>query len=238
MKTKPKVKASSTIKKLLELQPKIAIVRKDDIESEVPVELLQQGDVVIVKPGQKIPTDSIIIDGTTTVDESMVTGESLPVTKKINDSVIGGTVNQEGSLIIKVSKAGDESFLSQVVSLVEDAMGKKPALQQIVDKVAGRFAFAVMGIALVTFISWIIGMPGEIMTALIPTVAVLVVACPCALGLATPTAIMVGMAKAAQNGVSLKADQFWNHYLKLTQLFLIKQEHLLKENPKSLMLLH
>ena len=232
LENKTKGKASSTIKKLLELQPKIATVRKDGIESEVPVELLQQGDVVIVKPGQKIPTDSIIIDGTTTVDESMVTGESLPVTKKINDSVIGGTVNQEGSLIIKVSKAGDESFLSQVVSLVEDAMGKKPALQQIVDKVAGRFAFAVMGIALVTFISWIIGVPGEIMTALIPTVAVLVVACPCALGLATPTAIMVGMAKAAQNGVIFKGGPSLESLSKINTVVFDKTGTLTEGKPK------
>ena len=204
LENKTKGKASSAIKKLLELQPKVAIVRKNGAESTVPVELLQQGDIVIVKPGQKIPADSVIVDGVSTVDESMVTGESIPLTKKINDSVIGGTVNQEGSLTIKVSKTGDKSFLSQVVLLVEDAISKKPALQQIVDRVAGRFAFAVMGIALVTFFSWMLGVPGEIMTALIPTVAVLVVACPCALGLATPTAVMVGMARAAQSGVIFK----------------------------------
>ncbi len=232
LENKTKGKASSTIKKLLELQPKVALVRKDGVESEVPVELLQQGDVVIVKPGQKIPVDSEIIDGVSTVDESMVTGESVPVTKKTNDSVIGGTVNQEGSLTIKVSKTGSESFLSQVVSLVEDAMGKKPALQQIVDKVAGRFAFAVMGIALVTFISWMIGVPGETMTALIPTVAVLVVACPCALGLATPTAIMVGMAKAAQNGVIFKGGPSLELLSKINTIVFDKTGTLTEGKPK------
>ncbi len=232
LENKTKGKASSTIKKLLELQPKVAIVRKDGVESEVPVELLQQGDIVIVKPGQKIPVDSVIIDGMSTVDESMVTGESVPMTKKTNDSVIGGTVNQEGSLTIKVSKTGGESFLSQVVSLVEDAMGKKPALQQIVDKVAGRFAFAVMGIALVTFFSWMINVPGEVMSALIPTVAVLVVACPCALGLATPTAIMVGMAKAAQNGVIFKGGPSLELLSKINTVVFDKTGTLTEGKPK------
>ncbi len=232
LESKTKGKASSTIKKLLELQPKVAIVLKDGVESEVPVELLQQGDVVLVKPGQKIPADSKVVEGTSAVDESMVTGESVPVTKKINDSVIGGTVNQEGSLTIQVTKIGKESFLSQVVLLVEDAMGKKPALQQIVDKIAGRFAFAVMGVALVTFFSWLVGMPGEIMTALIPTVAVLVVACPCALGLATPTAVMVGMAKAAQNGVIFKGGPSLESLAKVNAIVFDKTGTLTEGKPK------
>ena len=232
LESKTKGKASSTIKKLLELQPKVAIVLKDGVESEVPVELLQQGDVVLVKPGQKIPADSKVVEGTSAVDESMVTGESVPVTKKINDSVIGGTVNQEGSLTIQVTKIGKESFLSQVVLIVEDAMGKKPALQQIVDKIAGRFAFAVMGVALVTFFSWLVGMPGEIMTALIPTVAVLVVACPCALGLATPTAVMVGMAKAAQNGVIFKGGPSLESLAKVNAIVFDKTGTLTEGKPK------
>ena len=233
LESKTKGKAASTIKKLLELQPKMAIVRKDGIESEVPVELLTKGDVVIVKPGEKIPVDSKVIEGISAVDESMVTGESIPITKKINDSVIGGTVNQEGSLTIEVTKTGEDSFLSQVVSLVEDAMGKKPALQQIVDKVAGKFAFAVMGVALVTFFSWLIfGASGEVMMALIPTVAVLVVACPCALGLATPTAIMVGMAKAAQNGVIFKGGPALESLAKINTIVFDKTGTLTEGKPK------
>ena len=233
LESKTKGKAASTIKKLLELQPKIAIVRKNGIESEVPVELLTKGDVVIVKPGEKIPVDSKVIEGISAVDESMVTGESIPITKKINDSVIGGTVNQEGSLTIEVTKTGEDSFLSQVVSLVEDAMGKKPALQQIVDKVAGKFAFAVMGVALVTFFSWLIfGASGEVMMALIPTVAVLVVACPCALGLATPTAIMVGMAKAAQNGVIFKGGPALESLAKINTIVFDKTGTLTEGKPK------
>jgi Cu+-exporting ATPase len=232
LESKTKGKASSAIKKLLELQPKVATVRKDGIESEVPIELLQQGDVVIVKPGEKIPVDSKILEGISAVDESMVTGESIPITKKLHDTVIGGTVNQEGSLTIQVIKTGKDSFLSQVVSLVEDAMGKKPALQLIVDRVAGRFAFGVIGIALVTFFSWMLAVPGEIMIALIPTVAVLVVACPCALGLATPTAIMVGMAKAAQNGVIFKGGPSLESLAKVNTIVFDKTGTLTEGKPQ------
>ena len=233
LESKTKGKASATIKKLLELQPKVAIVLKDKIETEVPVELLQPGDVILVKPGEKIPVDSKVLEGTSAVDESMVTGESIPITKKVDDSVIGGTVNQEGSLTLQVVKIGSESFLSQVVSLVEDAMGKKPALQQLVDKVAGKFAFGVMGVALITFFSWLFfGAPGLYMAALIPTVAVLVVACPCALGLATPTAIMVGMAKAAQNGVIFKGGPSLESLAKINAIVFDKTGTLTEGKPK------
>ena len=208
LENKTKGKASSTIRKLLELQPKVATVKKNGKEEQVPVELLQPGDMIVVRPGEKIPVDSKVMEGHSAVDESMVTGESMPVTKKINDAVIGGTINREGSLVLQATKVGSDTFLAQVVGLVEDAMGKKPPMQQLVDKVAGKFAFIVMGIAVVTFLSWFFfGSSGLIMGALIPTVAVLVVACPCALGLATPTAVMVGMGKAAQHGVIFKGGQ-------------------------------
>ena len=210
LENKTKGKASSTIRALLELQPKMATVRKkgNDEEEQVSVELLQPGDVIVVRPGEKIPVDSIVIGGNSAVDESMVTGESMSVTKKIEDPVIGGTINREGSLVLRASKVGSDTFLSQVVGLVEDAMGKKPPMQQLVDKVAGKFAFIIIGVAVITFLSWFFfGSPGLIMGALIPTVAVLVVACPCALGLATPTAVMVGMGKAAQHGVIFKGGE-------------------------------
>ena len=210
LENKTKGKASSTIRKLLELQPKMATVRKKESEEEeqVSVELLQPGDVIVVRPGEKIPVDSKVIEGNSAVDESMVTGESMPVTKKIEDSVIGGTINREGFLVLQATKVGSDTFLSQVVGLVEDAMGKKPPMQQLVDKVAGKFAFVIIGVAVITFLSWFFfGSPGLIMGALIPTVAVLVVACPCALGLATPTAVMVGMGKAAQHGVIFKGGE-------------------------------
>jgi Cu+-exporting ATPase len=207
LENKTKGKASSIIRKMLELQPKTAKVRKDGNEVEVPVELIQQGDTIVVRPGEKIPVDSVVIEGYSAVDESMVTGESIPVGKKPNDVVIGGTVNKEGVLVIRAAKVGSDTFLSHVVRLVEDAMGRKPPMQRMVDRIAGYFAFAVMIVAFVTFLAWsFLATPGEhlVATALMPAVAILVVACPCALGLATPTAVMVGMGKGAQNGVIFK----------------------------------
>jgi len=207
LENKTKGKASSTIKKMLELQPKTAKVKKNGEEVDVPVELIQPGDTIIVRPGERIPVDSIVLEGYSAVDESMVTGESVPVGKKPKDLVIGGTVNKEGALVIKAAKVGSDTFLSQVVRLVEDAMGRKPPMQRMVDKVAGYFAFVVIAVAFGTFLAWyFLATSGEhlIATALIPAVAILVVACPCALGLATPTAVMVGMGKGAQNGVIFK----------------------------------
>ena len=207
LENKTKGKASSTIRKMLELQPKTARIKKDGAEIETPIELLKPGDVVIVRPGEKIPVDSIVLEGHSAVDESMVTGESMPVEKKPSDVVIGGAVNKEGVLVIRAEKVGSDTMLSQVVKLVEDAMGRKPPMQRMVDKVAGYFAFVVMAIAFATFVTWYIIAPAGahlIATALIPAVAILVVACPCALGLATPTAVMVGMSKSAQNGVIFK----------------------------------
>jgi len=207
LENKTKGKASSIIRKMLELQPKTAKIKKDGEELEVPIELIKPGDVIVVRPGEKIPVDSIVLEGNSAVDESVVTGESMPVGKKSGDEVIGGTVNKEGSLVIRADKVGSNTMLAQIVKLVEDAMGRKPPMQRMVDKVAGYFAFVVMAIAFGTFLTWyFVAPPGEhlIATALIPAVAILVVACPCALGLATPTAVMVGMSKSAQNGVIFK----------------------------------
>jgi Cu+-exporting ATPase len=207
MELKTKGKTSSIIRKMLELQPKTARIRKDNgEETEIPIELLQPGDIIVVRPGEKIPVDSTVILGASAIDESMVTGESVPVSKKVGDAVIGGTVSKEGMLIVKATKVGSDSFLSQVVKLVEDAMGRKPAMQKLVDKVAGYFAYAVMVAATFTFLGWyFVISPGAAGMSVIPAVAILVVACPCALGLATPTAIMVGMGKGASNGVLFKS---------------------------------
>jgi len=166
LENKIKGKASFTIRKLLELQPKMTTVRKKGSEDEeqVSVELLQPGDVMVVRPGEKIPVDSKVIEGNSAVDKSMVTGESMSVTKKIGDSVIGGTINREGSLVLQATKVGSDTFLSQVVGLVEDAMRKKLPMQQLVDKVAGKFAFVIIGVAVITFLSWFLfGSPGLIM---------------------------------------------------------------------------
>jgi len=208
LENKTKGKASSIIRKMLELQPKTARIKKDGDELEIPIELIKIGDVIVVRPGEKIPVDGIVLEGNSAVDESVVTGESMPVGKKLGDGVIGGTVNKEGFLVIRADKVGSDTMLAQIVKLVEDAMGRKPPMQRMVDKFAGYFAFVVMAVAFGTFLTWYFVAPsGEhlIATALIPAVAVLVVACPCALGLATPTAVMVGMSKSAQNGVIFKS---------------------------------
>ncbi len=206
LESKSKSKASSLIRKMLELQPKKARVVKDGdggVEEDVPVESIREGDVLLVHPGEKIPVDGIIIKGYSAVDEAMVTGESMPISKGPGDEVIGGSINREGSLLIKATRVGSDTFLAQVIRLVEDAMGSKPPVQMLVDKVAGYFAFIVISIAVGTFLAWY-ALAGVVEQALIPAVAVLVVACPCALGLATPTAIMVGMGKGAQHGIIFK----------------------------------
>jgi len=207
MELKTKGKTGSIIKKMLELQPKTAKIKKETGEEfEIPIELIQPGDIAVVRPGEKIPVDSTVILGSSAVDESMVTGESMPVSKQVGDNVIGGTVNKEGMILVKAAKVGSDSFLSQVVKLVEEAMGRKPAIQRLVDKVAGYFAYAVMIAALSVFLTWYFVLAaGATAMAIIPAVAILVVACPCALGLATPTAIMVGMGKGASNGVLFKS---------------------------------
>src|SRR3989441_2019465 len=209
MELKTKGKTSSIIRKMLELQPKTARIRKENgEETEIAVELIQPGDILVVRPGEKIPVDSSVVLGASAVDESMITGESVPVTKKVGDNAIGGTINREGMILVKATKVGSDSFLSQVVKLVEEAMGKKPVLQKLVDKVAGYFAYAVMIVALLTFLVWYLVIAhGVASAAIIPAVAVLVVACPCALGLATPTAIMVGMSKGASNGVIFRGGE-------------------------------
>ncbi|TLY04245.1 MAG: HAD family hydrolase, partial [Thaumarchaeota archaeon] len=177
-------------------------------ETEIAVELIQPGDILVVRPGEKIPVDSYVVVGTSAVDESMITGESILVTKKVGDNVVGGTINREGMLLVKATRVGSDSFLSQVVKLVEEAMGRKPILQKLVDKIAGYFAYAVMIVALSTFLVWYLVIAhGVVSAAIIPAVAVLVVACPCALGLATPTAIMVGMSKGASNGVICRGGE-------------------------------
>ncbi|HXG74148.1 MAG TPA: heavy metal translocating P-type ATPase [Candidatus Nitrosotenuis sp.] len=210
LENKTKGKTSSIIKKMLELQPKTARIRRDGVEQEIPVEQIKTGDIMVVKPGEKIPVDGVVVEGHSAVDESMVTGESMPLNKKKGDSVIGGTINREGALYIEAKKVGGDTMLSQIVKLVENAMGQKPPMQKLVDAISGYFAFFVMAAAIGTFLGWyFFTVHGEhhLAASIIPAVAILVVACPCALGLATPTAVMVGMSKGAQNGVLFKSGE-------------------------------
>ena len=201
---KMKGKASNVIRKLLELQPRQARVIRDGVEMEIPVDLIKVGDRVVVRPGEKIPVDGVVIEGHSAVDESTITGESMPVSKDVGDEVVGGTVNLEGALIIEAKRIGADTFLSQIIKLVEDSLGRKPPIQRMVDRVAGIFTFIVIGIAAATFLTWYGIINAGLARALINSVAVLVVACPCALGLATPIAISIGTGKAAEYGVLVK----------------------------------
>jgi Cu+-exporting ATPase len=198
-----KGETSDAIRKLIGLQAKTARVLRDGKESDIPIEDVQINDIVLVRPGEKIPVDGEAIAGNSTVDESMVTGESIPIEKKVGDRVIGATMNKSGSLQIKALHLGKDSVLSQIVGLVKDAQGSKAPIQRLADQVTGWFVPVVISIAIATFIIWFEIM-GNITLATISAVGVLIIACPCALGLAAPTSIMVGTGKGAENGILIK----------------------------------
>ncbi len=198
-----KRKTSQSIKRLWSLRPKTAIVIRQGQEIEIPVEELFVGDIVVVKPGQRIPVDGKITEGYSSVDESMITGESIPVEKALNDKVIGGSINKYGTFKFKATKVGKDTALAQIIKLVEDAQGSKAPIQELADKVAAIFVPAVLIIAFASFFIWILLGKGFVF-GLTTFIAVLIIACPCSLGLATPTAVMVGTGKAAENGIIIK----------------------------------
>ena len=205
LEARAKSKTGIAIKKLIGLRPTTAFVKKDGKIFEINLSQLKIDDIVVVKPGSKIPADGTILNGNSSIDESMITGESIPVEKKINSKVIGGTINKNGSFEFKVTAIGNNSLLGQIIKMVEEAQGSKAPIQNLADKVASIFVPIVILIAIITFITWmIISNESGMNTALINFVAVLIIACPCALGLATPTAIMVGTGKGAQNGILIK----------------------------------
>ncbi len=202
-----KGKTGAAVKKLIGLAPKTATVLFNGAEKEIRINEVCVGDVVIVKPGGKIPVDGIVIEGETAVDESMLTGESIPVSKKCGDKVFAASINTTGSIRFKAEKVGGDTTLAQIIKLVEDAQGSKAPIAKIADKVAGVFVPTVCLIALVAALAWLIGTGFNVEFALTVFVSVLVIACPCALGLATPTAIMVGTGKGAENGVLIKSGE-------------------------------
>lgn len=203
---KAKGNTSSAIKKLMGLQPKMVIVvEKDGRERQKAIEDVNEGEVILVKPGEKIAVDGRVTSGSSYVDESMLSGEPVPVLKKENDKVFAGTINQKGSFQFEAVKVGKETLLAQIIKMVQDAQGSKAPVQKLVDKIAGIFVPVVIGIAILTFILWfILGGDNGIVHGLLAAVTVLVIACPCALGLATPTAIMVGVGKGAEAGILIK----------------------------------
>ena len=203
---KAKGNTSTAIKKLMGLQPKsVTVVAADGSEKQVAVEEINPGDVVIVKPGEKIAVDGMVTEGSSYVDESMLSGEPIPVLKTENEKVFAGTINQKGGFHFKAVKVGSETMLAHIIKMVQDAQGSKAPVQKLVDKSAGEFVPVVIGIAILTFILWVIlGGNNGLVHGLLAAITVLVIACPCALGLATPTAIMVGMGKGAEKGILIK----------------------------------
>jgi Cu+-exporting ATPase len=204
LESKAKSKTGLAIKKLIELKPQNVLIKSNGIEKEIRLDELSIGDLVIIKPGGKIPADGKVITGYSTIDESMITGESMPIEKSPGSKVIGGTINKTGTFEFEVIAIGDNSILGQIIKMVEEAQGSKAPIQKLADKIAGIFVPAIILIAIVTFVSWLFFNSGGLSIALINFVAVLIIACPCALGLATPTAIIVGTGKGAQKGILIK----------------------------------
>jgi len=205
---KAKSNTSDALKKLIGLQPRMVRVKRDGTEQEIKAEDVKRDEIIILRPGEKVPVDGTVTDGDSFVDESMISGESLPVSKVITSRVFAGTINLKGSLVIKAEKVGRETLLAQIIQTVREAQGSKAPVQTLVDKIAGVFVPVVIVIAILTFVVWLVA-GGEcyLADAFISAVSVLVIACPCALGLATPTAIMVGVGKAAENGILIRNAQ-------------------------------
>lgn len=231
LETRAKGKTSEAIKKLMDLAPKTALVVRDGAEQEIPVEEVVEGDLIIVKPGQSIPVDGVIVEGSSSVDESMLTGESMPVEKQVKDKVIGASINKSGYFKFKALHVGEDTTLSQIIKLVEDASGSKAPIAKMADKISGIFVPTVIAIAVVAIIVWLfLGYSFEF--ALSIGISVLVISCPCALGLATPTAIMVATGKGAENGILIKSAEALEVLHKVNTIVLDKTGTITEGKPK------
>ena len=232
LETKAKGKTSDAIKKLIGLQPKTATIQIDGMEKEILVEQVNINDVIVVKPGEKIPVDGIVVNGESYVDESMITGEPLPVMKTTDSNVVGGTINKNSVLYFRATKIGKDNMLAQIIRLVDEAQASKPPVQMLADTAVRYFIPVVLAIALVSFITWYLIIGSSLLFALSCLIAVLVVACPCALGLATPTAITVGLGRGAELGVLIKQSEALEHTEKLTTVIFDKTGTLTKGKPE------
>jgi Cu+-exporting ATPase len=233
LEARAKGRASEAIKKLIGLQPKTARVIREGQELDIPVEEVAVGDIVIVRPGEKIPVDGVILEGYSAVDESMITGESIPAEKGPGDEVIGATLNRTGSFKFRATKVGKETALAQIIRLVEEAQGSKPPIARLADLIASYFVPVVIGVAIMTFIMWLLFGPEPRLTyALLNSIAVLVIACPCALGLATPISIMVGTGKGAEYGVLIRGGEALEAAHKLDAIVLDKTGTLTRGEPQ------
>jgi Cu2+-exporting ATPase len=231
---KAKGNTSSAIKKLMGLQPKtVVVIQSDGTEIQLAIEEVKEGDTILVKPGEKIAVDGMVSSGSSYVDESMLSGEPVPVLKIENEKVFAGTINQKGSFQFKAVKVGKETMLAQIIKMVQDAQGSKAPVQKLVDKIAGIFVPIVLGIAILTFVLWfVLGGDNALAQALLAAVTVLIIACPCALGLATPTAIMVGVGKGAENGILIKDAESLELARKVTAIVLDKTGTITEGRPQ------
>ncbi|HLF01898.1 MAG TPA: heavy metal translocating P-type ATPase, partial [Anaerolineales bacterium] len=230
LEARAKGQTSEAIKRLMGLRAKTARVIREGAEADIPIDDVRVSDVVVVRPGEKIPVDGMVIEGRSTVDESMLTGESMPVEKGVGLPVIGGTINKQGSFKFEATKVGRETALAQIIRLVEEAQGSKAPIQKLADQVSAVFVPVVIGIAAVTFGAWW-AVSGDFTIALINAIAVLVIACPCALGLATPTAIMVGTGKGAEHGILFKSSEALQNAGKIRTVVLDKTGTITKGRP-------
>ncbi|MFD3448360.1 heavy metal translocating P-type ATPase [Microbacteriaceae bacterium 4G12] len=228
-----KGRTTEAISKLLDLQAKDALVIRDGQELKIPLEQVIVGDIILVKPGEKIPVDGIVISGASSVDEAMITGESLPVDKKEGDLVIGATLNTNGSLTIRTEKVGNDTALANIIKIVEEAQGSKAPIQRMADTISGIFVPVVVGIAVLAFFIWYFFITqGDFAKSLEVTIAILVIACPCALGLATPTSIMVGTGKGAEQGILFKGGEYLEGTHKVNAVLLDKTGTVTKGHPE------
>ena len=225
-----KKRSSASVRKLLDLRPSMARVERNGIETEIPAKEVVVNDLLIVKPGEKIPTDGVVVDGMSAVDEKMITGESIPVDKKAGDEVIGATVNKQGLLKIKATKVGIETALSQIVHIVEEAQASAGHIQRLVDSVSAKFVPAVVLVSVASFLIWYFVM-GNFIVGLLSFIAVLIIACPCALGIATPAALMVGVGKGAEAGILIRSAEYLERSEKIDTVVLDKTGTITKGEP-------
>jgi P-type Cu+ transporter len=233
LEARAKGKTSAAIKRLMGLKPKTARVVKDGTEVDVPVELVVSGDVILVRPGERVPTDGKVMSGMSAVDESMLTGESLPVEKTAGSEVFGGTINKTGTFTFEATKVGAETALAQIIRLVEEAQGSKAPIQRVADAVASVFVPVVFSIAIATFVVWYFIVPDPLFSrALLNFVSVLIIACPCAMGLATPTAVMVGTGLGAEKGILIKSGESLEKAYKIDTIVFDKTGTLTRGKPE------
>ncbi|PLX89754.1 MAG: copper-translocating P-type ATPase [Desulfuromonas sp.] len=222
LEARAKGKAGAALKKLLQLQADQAVLLQDGVETNVPVSRVRTGDLVVVRPGEKVPVDGEVVSGHSSIDESMMTGEAIPVDKQVGDSVVGATINRSGRLTVEATGVGEQTVLAQIVRMVEEAQGDKAPIQRLADQVSNIFVPVVVAISLITFMTWYFAVSADFLFAFQMAIAVLVIACPCALGLATPTAIMVGSSVGLERGILFKRASALEHISKLQVMLLDK----------------